>query len=79
MRDAIDRYKDYADRGAFQIKADTNGYPPTLKDLVKGVDVQGRKREFAETGKRRTGSNGGWARRKGGHCPPFESAPTPAS
>jgi general secretion pathway protein G len=46
MRDAIDRYKDAADRGAFQIKADSFGYPPTLDDLVKGVDVQGKKTRF---------------------------------
>jgi general secretion pathway protein G len=46
MRDAIDKYKDAADRGAFQIKADTNGYPPTLDDLVKGVDVGGKKLRF---------------------------------
>lgn len=46
MRDAIDRYKDAADRGAFQIKVDSNGYPPSLDDLVKGVDVGGRKTRF---------------------------------
>src|SRR5919197_6609921 len=39
MRDAIDRYKDAADRGAFQIKVGTEGYPPDLETLVKGVDV----------------------------------------
>ncbi len=43
MRDAIDRYKMDADRGAFQIKVGSDGYPPTLEDLVKGVDVQGKK------------------------------------
>lgn len=41
MRDAIDRYKDAADRGLFQIKVDSNGYPPDLETLVKGVEVQG--------------------------------------
>ena len=46
MRDAIDRYKDAADRGGFQIKVDSQGYPPTLEDLVKGVDVQGKKVRF---------------------------------
>jgi len=46
MRDAIDRYKDTADRGGFQIKVDSFGYPPTLDDLVKGVDVQGKKTRF---------------------------------
>lgn len=46
MRDAIDKYKDAADRGAFQIKVDSNGYPPDLETLVKGVDVQGKKVKF---------------------------------
>lgn len=46
MRDAIDRYKDTGDRGGFQIKADSYGYPPTLDDLVKGVDVGGKKMRF---------------------------------
>jgi general secretion pathway protein G len=43
MRDAIDRYKLDADRGAFQTKVDSQGYPPDLETLVKGVDVQGKK------------------------------------
>ena len=43
MRDAIDRYKLDADRQAFQIKVDSQGYPPDLDTLVKGVDVQGKK------------------------------------
>ena len=38
MRDAIDRYKDSADRGAFQIKLGSEGYPPDMETLVKGVD-----------------------------------------
>jgi len=46
MRDAIDRYKDAADRGGFQIKAGTEGYPPDLETLVKGVDVGGKKLRF---------------------------------
>jgi general secretion pathway protein G len=46
MRDAIDRYKDTADRGGFQIKVDSFGYPPDLETLVKGVDVQGKKIRF---------------------------------
>lgn len=44
MCDAIDRYKDQADRGAFQIKADSNGYPPDLDTLYKGIEVQGGKK-----------------------------------
>src|SRR5512146_3090298 len=46
MRDAIDRYKDAADRGAFQVKLGTEGYPPDLETLVKGVDVGGKKVRF---------------------------------
>ena len=44
MRDAIDRYKDQADRGAFQTRVDTYGYPPDLDTLVKGVDAQAGKK-----------------------------------
>ena len=46
MRNAIDRYKDAADRNAFQVKAGTDGYPPDLDTLVNGVDVGGKKVRF---------------------------------
>lgn len=46
MRDAIDKYKDAADKHAFQIKLDSQGYPPDLQTLVDGVDVQGKKVKF---------------------------------
>jgi general secretion pathway protein G len=46
MRDGIDRYKDAADKGAFQIKAGSEGYPPDLKTLVDGIDVGGKKLKF---------------------------------
>jgi general secretion pathway protein G len=46
IRDAIDRYKAAADMGAFQIKVDSQGYPPDLDTLVKGVDVAGKKLKF---------------------------------
>jgi len=46
LRDSIDRYKDAADRGAFQIKAGSEGYPPDLEALVNGVDVGGKKTRF---------------------------------
>jgi general secretion pathway protein G len=46
LRDAIDRYKEAADRQLFQIKVDSQGYPPDLDTLVKGVDVQGKKLKF---------------------------------
>jgi general secretion pathway protein G len=46
MRDAIDRYKDMADRGGIQTKVDSQNYPPDLDTLVKGIDVQGKKFRF---------------------------------
>ena len=46
MRRAIDKYKDAADRKAFQVSIDSNGYPPDLETLVNGVDVQGKKLRF---------------------------------
>ncbi len=46
LRDAIDRYKDAADRGAFRTKVDSQNYPPDLDTLVKGEDVQGKKLKF---------------------------------
>jgi general secretion pathway protein G len=44
MRDAIDRYKDAADRQMFQTKVDSQNYPPDLESLVKGVEIQGGKK-----------------------------------
>jgi general secretion pathway protein G len=44
MRDAIDRYKDAADRQLFQTKVDSQNYPPDLETLVKGVTIQGDKK-----------------------------------
>jgi general secretion pathway protein G len=46
MRDAIDHYKDAAERGAFQTKIDSFNYPPDLQTLVDGVDVQTKKVRF---------------------------------
>ena len=46
MRDAIDHYKDAADKNAFPIKLDSQGYPPDLETLVKGVEVQTKKVKF---------------------------------
>src|SRR5216684_898116 len=39
MRDAIDRYKDAADRNLIRVEAGTEGYPPDLETLVKGIDL----------------------------------------
>jgi len=46
MRDAIDRYKDAADRGAFQIKVGSEGYPPVLDTLVNEVEAATKKLKF---------------------------------
>jgi general secretion pathway protein G len=46
MRHAIDKYKDAADRKAFRVSIDSNGYPPDMDTLVNGVDVQGKKVKF---------------------------------
>jgi general secretion pathway protein G len=40
VREAIDAYKKLADEKKFEVDEDTEGYPPTLEDLVKGVEVQ---------------------------------------
>jgi general secretion pathway protein G len=41
IRDAIDRYKDAADKGQIQVQAGTEGYPPDLQTLVHGVALTG--------------------------------------
>ena len=46
MSDAIDAYKDAADKHAFQTKVDSQNYPPDLDTLVTGVEVQGKKVRF---------------------------------
>jgi len=38
MRTAIDRYKDIADRNLVRVKVGSEGYPPDLETLVKGVE-----------------------------------------
>lgn len=37
IRDAIDRYKDAADHNQIKVDPSTEGYPPDLETLVKGV------------------------------------------
>lgn len=49
IRDAIDRYKDYADRNLIRVEVGSEGYPPDLETLVKGMqlgDAGGRKIRF---------------------------------
>ena len=46
MRRSIDMYKDVADLGGIQTKADSNNYPPDLQTLVDGVTVKDKKMRF---------------------------------
>src|SRR6202051_5135 len=39
MRDAIDRYKDAADRNQIRVELGSEGYPADLETLVKGVQL----------------------------------------
>lgn len=41
MRNAIDRFKDYSDRGMIRTELGSEGYPPDLDTLVKGVALGG--------------------------------------
>jgi general secretion pathway protein G len=42
MRDAIDMYKLYSDRGMIPLQIGSEGYPPDLKTLVEGVTLVGQ-------------------------------------
>lgn len=39
MRNAIDRYKDLSDRNLIRVELGSEGYPPDLDTLVKGVQL----------------------------------------
>jgi general secretion pathway protein G len=39
MKDAIDRYKDLADTNKIRVEVGSEGYPPDLDTLVKGVKL----------------------------------------
>jgi general secretion pathway protein G len=41
MRQAIDKYKDLADQQKIRVELGSEGYPPDLETLVKGVAVGG--------------------------------------
>ena len=40
IREAIDAYKKLADEKKITVEEETEGYPPSLETLVKGVEVQ---------------------------------------
>jgi len=46
MRTAIDRYKDMADQSQIRTQVGSEGYPPDLDTLVKGVTVGANKVRF---------------------------------
>jgi general secretion pathway protein G len=41
LREAIDAYKKLADEKKIEVEEDSEGYPPDLETLVKGVEVKG--------------------------------------
>jgi general secretion pathway protein G len=45
MRDAVDRYKDASDKNLIKVAAGTEGYPPDLDTLVKGVKLTSAKED----------------------------------
>ncbi len=46
MRTAIDEYKRLYDVFKFPIPIGSEGYPPTLEDLVEGVEINNKKYKF---------------------------------
>jgi len=52
MRDAIDAYKKLADEKKIEVEDGTDGYPPDLDVLVKGVKVKGASEGGKKDGER---------------------------
>jgi len=50
MREAIDAYKKLADEKKIEVEEDSEGYPPDLETLVKGVEI--KEQEADEKGKK---------------------------
>jgi len=48
IRETIDAYKKLADEKKIMVEEDTEGYPPDLETLVKGIEIQ-EKGEKSET------------------------------
>jgi len=46
MRDAINHFKDAADLNLVRVQVGSEGYPPDLESLVKGVDYGTQKKRF---------------------------------
>ena len=60
IREAIDAYKKLADEKKLEIEEDSEGYPPDLETLVKGVEVE----ETPRRARRRRGRDGRAPKRK---------------
>jgi len=43
MREALDSYKKLADENRIEVEKETEGYPPDLETLVKGIEVRSNK------------------------------------
>jgi general secretion pathway protein G len=54
MREAIDAWKKLADEKKIEADKDTEGYPPTLEDLVKGVEIEDKDAKGQGSGRKRT-------------------------
>jgi general secretion pathway protein G len=54
MREAIDAWKKLADEKKIEVEEDTEGYPPTLEDLVKGVEVDDKDAKGQGSGRKKT-------------------------
>jgi general secretion pathway protein G len=50
IREAIDAYKKLADENKIEVGEDTEGYPPDLETLVKGVELKEGGQQGAEEG-----------------------------
>jgi general secretion pathway protein G len=51
IREALDAYKKLADEKKIEVEEDSEGYPPDLETLVKGVEVQESQEGGEEGGK----------------------------
>ncbi len=54
VREAIDAWKKLADEKKFKFDEDTEGYPPTLEDLVTGVEVEDKDAKGQGSGRKKT-------------------------
>ena len=54
VREAVDAWKKLADEKKIEVDEDTEGYPPTLEDLVKGVEVEDKDAKGQGSGRKKT-------------------------